>query len=111
MKLLILLFFILLTQIIAWFQTYGQVKWVWMKEHFYLVVLLGIPISILWMKSAAYAFELFDGKTWPMRFIGFAVGVIVFTIFSKYFLNEVMTTKTIMCLTLSLLILIIQIWF
>lgn len=111
MRLVTLLLMIFLTQVIAWFQTYGQVKWPVMKDNFWLVVLLGIPISILWMKSAMIAFDHFDGKTWPMRFIGFAVGVLVFTLFSRVFLNEAMTMKTSICLSLSLLILIVQIWF
>jgi len=82
-----------------------------MKDNYWLFVLLGIPISIMWMKSASMAYTTFDGKTWPMRFIGFSIGILVFTLFSRIFLHEVITMKTMFCIGLSVLILIIQVWF
>jgi multidrug transporter EmrE-like cation transporter len=52
----------------------------------------------------------FEGQLWPSRLIGFAVGTIVFTFMSMLWFNEPITTKTSICLSLSVLILLVQLF-
>jgi hypothetical protein len=71
-------------------------------------VLLGIPISALFMFSVRFMVEHFDGQLWPSRLIGFAVGTIVFATLSIILFGEPITHKTGVCLFLALCILLIQ---
>ena len=81
-----------------------------MKDNPHIMVLLGIPISYLFMASVKFMVEHFDGQLWPSRLIGFAMGTIMFTIMSIYWFNEHISIKTGMCLFLALCILLIQLF-
>jgi glucose uptake protein GlcU len=70
----------------------------------------GIPISILLIYFTKYCSAAFDGQVWPGRLIGFAVGAIIFALLSYFIMNEPFTPKTIVCLCLAGLILLIQIF-
>jgi putative Ca2+/H+ antiporter (TMEM165/GDT1 family) len=81
-----------------------------MKNHQWLVVLMGIPISILFMTSVGLMVQHFDGQLWPSRLIGFVIGTIMFTIMSVSLFGEPITIKTGVCLLLSLMILMVQLF-
>ncbi len=89
---------------------YSQLKWDWIKENTWLPLLMSIPVTWTFIKVTNMGYEIFDGKTWPVRFIGFSVGMIVFTACSKFILDEVMTPKTIICLLLCIVIIILQLF-
>jgi H+/Cl- antiporter ClcA len=97
-------------QFLTFVQLQGRWKFDWMKENPWWMVLLGLPISYLFMSSVKYMVEYFDGQLWPSRLIGFAIGTIVFTIMSVYWFNEHISMKTWMCLCLALGILLIQLF-
>lgn len=97
-------------QVLTFFQLQGQMKFDWIKEHYWLTVLMGIPISMLFMYSVKNMILAFNGEMWPSRLIGFSIGAIVFTILSWLVFNEPLTTKTYVCLFLSFMILIIQLF-
>jgi hypothetical protein len=97
-------------QILTFFQLQGQIKYDWFKEHYWITVLLGIPISMLFMYSVKNMITAFDGQMWPSRLIGFSIGAIVFTWLSWLIFKEPLTLKTIICLILALGILIIQLF-
>ncbi len=102
----LLIFF--LAQAIAWIQINGQFIWPWMKDHMLAVSLLGIPISYLLMLATNYAYVGMDGKIWPGRLLAFAMGILVFTIFTAIFLKEGMTLKTVISLILSFILIGLQ---
>jgi hypothetical protein len=102
----LLVFF--LAQSIAWVQINGQFIWPWMKEYPFTVSLLGIPISYLLMLATNYAYEGMDGKIWPGRLLAFAVGIVVFTIFTTLLLKEGITPKTVISLILSFILIALQ---
>jgi len=102
----LLVFF--LAQAIAWIQINGQFIWPWMKDHMFAVSLLGIPISYLLMLATNYAYIGMDGKIWPGRLLAFAMGILVFTIFTAIFLKEGMTLKTVISLILSFILIGLQ---
>jgi len=110
-KLLIGIVFGILAQILTFFQLQGQLKYSWFKNNYWLVVLMGIPISMLFMYSVKNMVISYNGQMWPSRLIGFSVGAIVFTYLSWYLFDEPLTLKTVICLVLSVAILAIQIVF
>jgi hypothetical protein len=71
---------------------------------------MGIPISILFMTSVGLMVQHFDGQLWPSRLIGFVIGTIMFTIMSVSLFGEPITIKTGVCLLLSLMILMVQLF-
>jgi hypothetical protein len=100
----------LVAQTLTFIQLQGLYKWQWMKDKMWAVVLLGIPISVLFMFSVRFMVEHFDGQLWPSRLIGFAVGTIVFATLSIILFNEPITSKTWVCLFLAFCILLIQLF-
>jgi len=109
-KLIIGITFGIIAQIIVFFQLQGQMKYDWFKNHYWAVVLMGIPASMFFMYSVKNMIVAYDGQMWPSRLIGFSLGAIVFTYFSWYLFNEPFSAKTIICLFLSFAILAIQLF-
>ena len=99
----------LIAQVFTFFQLQGQIKYEWFKNHPIIVAFMGVPISLLFMYSVRNFVEAYDGQIWPSRLIGFGIGVIVFTIMSHYLFKEPLTPKTLTCLCLGTLIILIKI--
>ena len=99
----------LIAQIITFLQLQGQLKYDILKNNTWFVVLLGLPISYLFMISVRYFVEAYDGQIWPSRLIGFGIGVVVFSLMSYWLFKEPLTPKTLICLGLGTLIVLIQI--
>ena len=100
----------LIAQIITFLQLQGQLKIEWLKNNIWFSVLMGIPISYLFILSVKNLVGAFDGQIWPSRLIGFGIGVITFAVMSHYMFKEPLTPKTLICLGLGALILLIQIF-
>jgi len=107
-KLFIGVIFGVLAQTMTFFQLQGQLKYEWFKNHYWLVVLMGIPISMLFMFSVKNMILAYGGEMWTSRLIGFSIGDIVFTYFSWSLFGEPLTMKTIICLMLAVSILMVQ---
>lgn len=98
----------LIAQALTFIQLQGPLKWDVMKQHRNWVILMGLPISWLFMNSVRHFVIAFDGTIWPSRLIGFAIGIFVFTIMAQVLFSEGLSLKTIVCLILGLGILAIQ---
>jgi multidrug transporter EmrE-like cation transporter len=96
-------------QIISFIQLQGQMKWAFAKHNPYLMMLLGLPISLIFIKTTRLFNEHYDAN-WPGRLIGFGIGVIVFTIMSWLIFQEYPTPKTLTCLGLAFIIVLLQIF-
>lgn len=107
MKLLYAFILCTLAQIFTFIQLQGQVIWKFPKENPYIMALMGVPISLLFMKYTRILNGHFEAN-WPGRIIGFGVGIIIFTIMSWLMFREVPTTKTLICLVLAFSIVLIQ---
>ena len=94
-------------QIIIWFQLNGQIKWEWFKDNYFLMSLMGIPISYMLLVSTKYGFQGF-GELWPIRLMGFATGMISFPVITYLILGEGITLKTGISILLAIVIMIIQ---
>jgi multidrug transporter EmrE-like cation transporter len=99
----------LIAQVITFLQLQGQLKYEVLKNNTWFVVLLGLPISYLFMISVKHFVTAFDGQIWPSRLIGFGIGVVVFSLMSHWLFKEPLTPKTLVCLGLGTLIVLIQI--
>ena len=109
--LIIGIIFGLIAQVLTFFQLQGQMKYEWFKTHYWVIVLMGIPISMSFMYSVKNMVMAFNGQMWPSRLIGFSIGTMAFTYLSYVVFNEPITTKTFICLLLSLSILLIQLFY
>ena len=99
----------LIAQVITFMQLQGQMKYSILKNNTWFVVLLGLPISYLFMISVKHFVAAYDGQIWPSRLIGFGIVVVVFGLMSHWLFKEPFTLKTLICLGLGSLIVLIQI--
>ena len=99
-----------LAQILVFFQIQGSLKYEILQQNKYLVLLSGIPITWLFIESVKNIYLWSDGQLWPGRLIGFSIGIVVFTVMSILLFGEGISIKTGLCLSLSIIILLIQIF-
>ena len=109
-KLIIGSFLLLVAQTLVWFQMYAPLKVEWFKHKQWLPYLTAIPVTYLFIQGAKYCVEYFDGTLWSSRLLSFTLGIISFTILTSLFNGETITMKTGVCLALSILIVLIQIF-
>jgi len=99
-----------LGQCIVWIQVNGPILWQWAKDWRWALILLGIPITYLFMEATSYAVQGFAGEFWPGRFLSFVFGIVIFTIMTYLFRGESITAKTATCLVLAFSIIFIQLF-
>jgi len=99
-----------LAQVITFLQLQGQMKYDLLKNNMWLTLLMGIPISFLFMMSVKNFVLSYGGQIWPSRLIGFGIGVIIFTLMSEIMFKEPITLKTATCLLLGFAIILIQLF-
>lgn len=99
-----------LAQVATFFQLQGSLKYEWFKNNYWAAVLMGIPISMLFMESVKQMVTAYGGQLWPSRLIGFSIGAIVFTWLSWWLFKEPLTMKTTVSLLFAIGILAVQIF-
>jgi multidrug transporter EmrE-like cation transporter len=109
MKIVYALLLSIIAQVISFIQLQGQIAWKFPRENPYVMMLLGLPISLIFIKTTKIFNEAYDAN-WPGRLIGFGIGVIVFTIMSWLVFREHPSPKTLTCLGLAFTIVILQIF-
>ena len=114
MNKLVTIFFILsvytFSQIFTFYQLQGHLWNKWIKDHPFLMSLMGVPVGYFVILASREMVSLYGGHTWPNRIIGFVIGVFVFSFMAWIMLKEPITTKTIVCLILSFAVLCIQLF-
>lgn len=95
-------------QIGSFLQLQGNVKYGWYEKHPYILLLASIPLSWLYIQSVKNLVLYFGGELWQSRFVGFGIGVIVFSIMSSILFKEPFTIKTIISIILAIIIILIQ---
>ena len=104
-------FFVIITfaQVLTWFQLNSQflTQSKWMELG---MVLLGMPVSYLFIKSTKYGFLAFNEQLWPQRIIGFAIGITIYTILTYLVYKQIPDIKTWICLMLASIIILIQVF-
>jgi len=109
-KILLATLFMTLGQIGSFMQLQGSIKYGWSEKYLWLLLLSGIPISYLDIKSVNLYVQGFGGQIWPSRLVGFALGVVIFTILSSVLFQEHLNLKTVISLILAFTIVGIQIF-
>ena len=109
-KVLIATFIMILGQIGSFMQLQGAIKYGWYEKYMWIILLSSVPISYLYIVAVRMYVDGFGGQIWPSRLIGFALGIMVFTIMSILLFNEHMTTKNAICLVLSFSVVLIQLF-
>ena len=99
-----------IAQILTFLQLQGTLKFGWYQKHAWIILISSIPLTWLYYHSIQSLVKGFAGEMWPSRLIGLGVGIIVFTFMSYYMFKEPITTKTLVCLGLGTLIILIQIF-
>ena len=99
-----------IAQILIFLQIQGSLKYQFLQDHKFWVLMMGAPISWIFMVSVKNLVAWGDGQIWPCRLVGFSIGIIVFSLLSVLLFGEGITLKTGVCLFLSALILGIQIF-
>ena len=105
-KLLIVLLFSFLGNVLAWLHMNAQFKWDWAKETWW-IILGGVPISFLFYYSTRLSYEHF-GQYWAIRPLGFGMATITFGLLTAIFLKEVPSLKIWISLLLALAIVILN---
>jgi hypothetical protein len=99
-----------IAQIFTFLQLQGQLKYDFLKNNIWLVAIMGVPLSLLYILSVRHLVAAYNGQLWPSRLIGFGTGVLVFTIMSHFMFKEPLSLKTLTCLGLGVCIILIQIF-
>ena len=100
----------IIAQCIAWYQLNSQFVWDYWKDKAILSsVLFSVPVALCFWYATKNIYAA-SGALWTCRFVGFASGILVFTVLTWIHLDESMlTVKTMLCLVLSFAILLIQV--
>ena len=102
--------FFSIAQSIAWIQMNSPILWSSFNKYKSILILLGIPVTWMFMTATRYAVTGFDGDLWPGRILSFVSGIITFTALTWFFKGEAVNMKTAVCLVLAFAILIIQVF-
>ncbi len=98
-----------ITNILVWIQLNAQFKWDWFRDNYFILALFGFPISYLFIYTTKWYYDGFDGLIWPGRMIAFGASIIVFSLMTSYILGEGLTTKTIISIVLSAVLMGVQV--
>ena len=101
--------FFSLAHIGAFLQLNGQFKWDWFAKNEWVIAACGFILSFFYIWGTKYTVAGTDGLLWPARFIGFGVGVIIYAMMVSWLFGEDFTTKTIISLILSIILISVQV--
>ncbi len=100
----------LLGQILVWIQVNGPLIWNWAKDWRWALMLLGVPITWLFMEATSLVVTGFGGLFWPGRFISFCAGIFIFTLMTYIFREEAINLKTAISLLLAFALILVQLF-
>lgn len=109
-KILIGMLFGLLGQIGTFLQLQASYKYGWYQKHQWLIIFASVPLGYLYIKSVNNLIEGSGGQIFISRLLGFSIGIVVFTVMSILLFNETPTLKTVLCIFLAFLIVLIQLF-
>jgi hypothetical protein len=97
-------------QAIVWIQTNGPIIWPWARQYKFPLMLLGVPITWLFMEATSLVVQGFNGEFWPGRFMSFTAGIIIFTTMTYLFKSEGINIKTTISLVLAFALILVQLF-
>lgn len=100
-----------LGQILVWFQSNGQFLWpVFKKNTLFVAMIGGTIVSYMLIHATRLIAEHYGGMIWPGRFIGFSLGMLVFSYLTWEFMDEGINTKTMISIFLAFLLICVQLF-
>ena len=95
--------------VLIWYQLNSQLVWKWAEGYKSMLImsLLGIPISLLLWQCTKIGYIAF-GNLWAVRFMSFAISMLVFPVMTYFYLGEPMTLKVWVTLLLAIIIMLLQ---
>jgi len=97
-------------QILSFMQLQASIKYGWTEKYLWIIMLMGIPNTWLYMQSVNNFIIAFNGTLWESRILGFSIGVIVFAAMGWLLFGETLNAKTGVSLILAACIVLIQIF-
>ena len=98
-------------QVLIWFQTNSQFIWPEVKDYRLLIsIVFGTTVSYLFILGIGHLYEGFDSQIWPSRIIPTITGTIIFFVLTLIILKQGLDFKNGLCVFLSFVILVIQIF-
>ena len=109
-NLILCLSLFVIAQTLVWLQLNGQFVWDSFRKYEWVLILFGLPISWVFLEATRQGVAAFDGLLWPQRFLAFACGIIIFSLFTWLLKGEGINTKTLISLCLASCLVLIQIF-
>lgn len=109
-NLILCLSLFVIAQTMVWLQLNGQFVWDSFRKYEWVLILFGLPISWVFLEATRQGVAAFDGLLWPQRFLAFACGIIIFSLFTWLLKGEGINTKTLISLCLASCLVLIQIF-
>ena len=94
---------------LGWFTFNSQLVWdYWREKSTLACIVFGVPGSLCFWWGTKIGYEDIK-ELWSLRLTAYAASYMVFPVLTWWFLKESMfTTKTILCIILSMIIVLIQ---
>ena len=110
-KLLLACLIFAIGQTFGWFQIHSQYVWKWWEGRAIEAVLLfGLPAGLCFWYATKMAIDATDAA-WSSRLLGFGMSYVTFPFLTWWLLEESMLTpKTLVCVTLSFMIIGLQLF-
>ena len=97
-----------LAQVGAWFQHNLQFKYPRLDETWWGMYALAIPLTYVFILATKYNVIGYGGSIWGARFVGFAIGMLVYAILIQVYFKEPFTYKIALQLFLCFAIIFVQ---
>ena len=98
----------IITATIIWFQTVAPLRFPdFLSKYTWIVYLLGLVTSILFVEASKIGATVFTNP-WTLRFLAFAINTLIFAVLTQTTMGTDFNPKTIICLVLSIVIILIQ---
>lgn len=105
---LIGMFYTFLAQGGAWAQHNLQFKYPTLGPTWWGWYVLSLPLTWLFLMGTKYTVEGFGGQIWANRFVGFSIGIVMYSVLTSWFFEQHITWKIGVQLLLALGILLVQ---
>ena len=96
--------------IFVWYQLNGQFLWEWFRKNTVIVASAGLFISFFYIWGTKYTVSAMEGLLWPVRFIGFGCGMVIYATFVSHYFDQGINLKTLISLGLCLILISIQVF-
>ena len=111
-SMLLALTFFCIGHVLGWYSTNSQFVWEFWKDKPVIAnIVFGIPAGVMFWYGTKYVMQS-TPELWTARFVAGILSYFTFPLMTWFYLGESMfTIKTMLCVFLAMMILIIQIFF